>query len=76
LERGDPGVSGRVLVGEGCDLDPGSRLDGPLVIGGGCRIGSAAQVKESVLLPGSRVAEGALVAGAIYGQRGAVDPGS
>jgi mannose-1-phosphate guanylyltransferase/mannose-1-phosphate guanylyltransferase/phosphomannomutase len=76
LERGDPGVSGRVLVGEGCDLHTEARLDGPLVIGGGCRIGSGAQVKESVLLPGSRVAEGTLVAGAIYGQRGAVDPGS
>jgi mannose-1-phosphate guanylyltransferase/mannose-1-phosphate guanylyltransferase/phosphomannomutase len=72
LERGDPGVSGRVLVGEGCDLDPESRLDGPLVIGSGCRIGAGALVKESVLLPGSLVADGALVAGAIYGHRGAM----
>ncbi len=36
-ESGDPGVSGRVLVAEGCEIDPSSRLDGPLVIGEGCR---------------------------------------
>jgi mannose-1-phosphate guanylyltransferase/mannose-1-phosphate guanylyltransferase/phosphomannomutase len=69
IERGDPGVSGTVLVGEGCDLDPEARLDGPLVIGEGSRIGAGARVKESVLLPGSVVADGALVAGAIYGRR-------
>jgi mannose-1-phosphate guanylyltransferase/mannose-1-phosphate guanylyltransferase/phosphomannomutase len=70
LERGDPGVSGRVLVGEGCDLDPQARLDGPLVIGDACRIGAGAHVRESVLLPGAEVPAGALVASAIYGRQG------
>jgi len=69
VERGDPGVSGRVLAAEGCEVDPRARLDGPLVIGGGCVVGAGARVTHSVLLPGAQVAPGALVAGAVYGQR-------
>ncbi len=69
LERGDPGVSGRVLVAEGCEIDETARLDGPLVIGEGCVIGSGARATQAVLLPGARVAPGSLVAGAVYGRR-------
>jgi mannose-1-phosphate guanylyltransferase/mannose-1-phosphate guanylyltransferase/phosphomannomutase len=72
IETGDPGVSPPVLVGDGCELDPSARLDGPLVIGGGCVIGARAQVKHSVLLPRSEVPDGAMVAGAIYGRAGAI----
>jgi mannose-1-phosphate guanylyltransferase len=68
LERGDPGVGGRVLAGEGCEVGPGVRLDGPLVIGAGCTIGAGARVKESVVLPGAEVPPGALLASAIYGR--------
>jgi mannose-1-phosphate guanylyltransferase len=68
-ERGDPGVSGRVLSAEGCDLDTGARLDGPLVIGAGASIGSGARVKHSVLLPGAEVAPGAIVAEGVVGRR-------
>jgi mannose-1-phosphate guanylyltransferase len=69
-ERGDPGISGRVLVGEGCEIDAAARLDGPLVIGDGCTIGPGARVKHSVLLPGAEVTPGAVVGGAVYGRRG------
>jgi mannose-1-phosphate guanylyltransferase len=72
IETGEPGVSGPVLVGEGCEIDPSARLDGPLVIGDGCIVGPGARVKHSVLLPGSEVAAEALVAGAIYGRAGAL----
>jgi mannose-1-phosphate guanylyltransferase len=71
LERGDPGVGGRVLAGEGCEIGAGVRLDGPLVIGAGCTIGAGARVKESVVLPGAELPPGALVASAIYGREGA-----
>jgi mannose-1-phosphate guanylyltransferase len=70
IETGQPGVSGPVLVGEGCELDSSARLDGPLVIGNGCTVGAGARVKHSVLLPGSEVPEGGLVAGAIFGRAG------
>src|SRR4051794_35890071 len=72
IETGDPGVSGPVLVDEGLQLDPSARLDGPLVIGDGCVIGAGARVKHSVLLPGSEVPDGAMLAGAIYGRAGAL----
>jgi mannose-1-phosphate guanylyltransferase len=74
LERGDPGVGGRVLAAEGCEIGAGVRLDGPLVIGAGCTIGAGAQVRESVLLPGSEVPADALVASAIYGRKGRLTP--
>jgi mannose-1-phosphate guanylyltransferase len=69
VETGEPGVSGRVLVADGCRIDPTARLDGPLVIGPGSTVGAGSRVKESVLLPGADVPEGALVAGAVYGRR-------
>jgi mannose-1-phosphate guanylyltransferase len=71
LERGDPGVGGRVLAAEGCEIGAGVRLDGPLVLGEGCTIGDGAQVRESVVLSGAEVPPGALVASAIYGRRAA-----
>ncbi len=71
LERGDPGVDGRVLAAQGCEIGAGVRLDGPLVLGEGCSIGAGARVKESVVLPGAQVPQGALVAGAVYGRKAA-----
>jgi mannose-1-phosphate guanylyltransferase len=71
VERGDPGVSGRVLAAEGCEIGAGVRLDGPLVLGEGCAIGTGARVKESVVLPWANVPPGALVAGGVYGRKAA-----
>ena len=68
VEQGDPGVGGRVLAAEGCEIGAGVRLDGPLVIGAGSTIGAGARVRESVLLPGAVVPPGAMVASAIYGR--------
>jgi mannose-1-phosphate guanylyltransferase len=69
LERGDPGVRGPVLAGDGCELDPGARLDGPLVIGAGSKVGEGALVRHCVLLPGAQVPAGAIVAGGVVGSR-------
>jgi mannose-1-phosphate guanylyltransferase len=71
VERGDPGVAGRVLVAEGSRIGAEVRLDGPLVIGPGCTVGDGALVKESVLLPGAEVPPAAVVASAIYGRSAA-----
>jgi mannose-1-phosphate guanylyltransferase/mannose-1-phosphate guanylyltransferase/phosphomannomutase len=69
LERGDPGIRGAVLAGEGCALEPDARLDGPLVIGAGSSVGGGALVRHSVLLPGARVPAGSIVAGGVVGSR-------
>jgi mannose-1-phosphate guanylyltransferase/mannose-1-phosphate guanylyltransferase/phosphomannomutase len=65
--RGTPGTSGRVLVGERTQIGESVRLDGPLAIGDGCRIGAGARLKESLVLPGADVPAGAVLASAIYG---------
>src|SRR3954468_12755784 len=71
VERGDPGVAGRVLAAAGCEIDEGVRLDGPLVLGKGCVIGRGAHVKEALVLPGAAVPPEALVASAVYGRKAA-----
>jgi mannose-1-phosphate guanylyltransferase/mannose-1-phosphate guanylyltransferase/phosphomannomutase len=60
-------VEGRVLFGPGCRVGDGARLSGPLVIGPGAEVGAGAQVKEAVLLPGARVADGEMLARGIAG---------
>jgi len=72
VEAGEPGIHGPVLVGEGCELDPGARLDGPLVIGDGSSVGAGALIRHSVLLPGSQVTPGAIVAGGVHGRAGSL----
>jgi mannose-1-phosphate guanylyltransferase len=69
-EVGDPGVSGPVLAAEGCEIDPASRLDGPLVIGERCAIGAGALVKHAVLLSGAEVPPDGVVAGGVLGRTG------
>jgi mannose-1-phosphate guanylyltransferase/mannose-1-phosphate guanylyltransferase/phosphomannomutase len=69
-EAGEPGINGRVLVGEGAQVDPGARVDGPTVLGPGSRLAAGAIVRESVLLPGAEVPADALLAGSIAGRRG------
>jgi mannose-1-phosphate guanylyltransferase len=68
----EPGTFGRVLLGEGCEIGAGARLEGPLVVGPGARIGDRAIVRQSVLLPGAEVPAGGLVVGSICGRRGAL----
>jgi mannose-1-phosphate guanylyltransferase/mannose-1-phosphate guanylyltransferase/phosphomannomutase len=60
-------VEGPVLLGDGAEVGEGAQLEGPLVIGQGARIGAGARLRESVLLPGTEVSAGGLLAGAIAG---------
>ena len=71
-DAGEPGINGRVLIGDGAEVDPAARIDGPAVIGPGARIGAGAMVKESVLLPDAEIAPQSLLAGSIAGRRGAL----
>src|SRR5829696_2033442 len=60
-------LHGRALVGDRVEIGAGVRLDGPLVIGPGARIGDGANVRESVLLAGAEVPARGVLAGAIAG---------
>ena len=68
-EDESPGRFGSVLVGADAEIAGDTRLEGPLVIGPGARVGSGAIVKESVLLPGAEVPAKAMVVGSIIGRR-------
>lgn len=72
----DTEVVGPVLIGRDVEVGSDVRLDGPVVVGHGVRIGDGARVKNSVLLPGADVPAGAILVGAIAGQRGNLAAGS
>ncbi|MFN2612276.1 MAG: sugar phosphate nucleotidyltransferase [Solirubrobacterales bacterium] len=58
---------GSVFTGAGADIGAGAELMGPLVIGRDSRVGAGAQLRDSVLLPGAAVPEGAMVIGGVLG---------
>jgi mannose-1-phosphate guanylyltransferase/mannose-1-phosphate guanylyltransferase/phosphomannomutase len=66
-------VDAPVWAGAGCEVGDGARLMGPVVIGDGARIGDGAALRETIVLPGTFVPAGAILAGAIAGQAGIVE---
>jgi len=58
-------TSPRVLVDSSAAVDAGASVGPRAVIGPECRVGTGAEVLDSVLLAGCRVGEGARVAGSI-----------
>jgi len=56
-------------IGRDVHIGPRVRLTGPVVIGDGARVGAGAQLRESILLPGARVPEEAILIGAIAAHR-------
>ncbi|MFL5895088.1 MAG: sugar phosphate nucleotidyltransferase [Thermoleophilaceae bacterium] len=70
---GDCEVDGDVWIGRDCEIGSGVRLTGPVVIGDHSRIGDGAALRESIIFPGTEVADGAIVIGAIEGHAGIVE---
>jgi mannose-1-phosphate guanylyltransferase/mannose-1-phosphate guanylyltransferase/phosphomannomutase len=66
-------VNGMIWVGRDVEIGAGARLLGPLVLGDGARIGAGASLRDSIVFPGTAVADGALLVGAIAGHRGIVE---
>jgi len=58
-------VEGPALFGTGVMLGSDVRVDGPCVVGAGSRIGDGSRLKESILLPGTELAAGTMLAGGI-----------
>jgi NDP-sugar pyrophosphorylase family protein len=59
-----------VLVGTGAEIGPDVVLEGPVVVGDGCRIGRGARLKRSVLLPGTEIPADTILVEAIGARRG------
>ncbi|MGH2833524.1 MAG: sugar phosphate nucleotidyltransferase [Solirubrobacteraceae bacterium] len=60
-------TEGPVWIGRDVEIGQDVRLTGPLVLGDGSRIGDGAQLRECILFPGTEVAGGAILIGAICG---------
>jgi mannose-1-phosphate guanylyltransferase len=66
-------IEGSVWIGSDVTLGENVRLTGPLVLGDGARVGEGAQLRDSILLPGTEVAKGAILIGAIAGHAGILE---
>jgi mannose-1-phosphate guanylyltransferase/mannose-1-phosphate guanylyltransferase/phosphomannomutase len=57
-------VSAPVLIGERVEIGADVRIEGPAIVGDGCRIGDGAHLRDSILLEGAELpAAGILVGG-------------
>jgi mannose-1-phosphate guanylyltransferase len=66
-------IESPVWIGRDVRIGRNVRLQGPLVIGDGATIGEAASLRESIVFPGTEVADEAIVIGAILGHAGIVE---
>jgi len=65
-------VEGPVWVGRDVRIEPGVRLQGPVVIGDGAVVGRDAALKRSIVLPGTTLQPGTILIEGIVAQTGIV----
>jgi len=68
--REDTEIEGAVWIGRNVQIGANVRLMGPLVLGDGARIGDRAQLRGSIVFPGTEIAAEAILIGAISGHAG------
>ena len=68
--RPDTEIAGPAWIGHDVRIGAGVRLMGPLVLGDGAEIGDHAQLRSSIVFPGTQVAAEAILIGAIAGHSG------
>ncbi len=66
----DTEVEGPVWIGADVSIGAGVRLMGPVVLGDGASVGERAQLRESIVFPGTDVAADSILIGAIAGHSG------
>lgn len=69
----DVEIEGTVWIGHDVRVGRGTRLAGPVVLGDGARVGDGAKLRSSILLPGTKVASGAILIDAIAGHAGILE---
>jgi len=69
----DLAIDGQAWIGHDVQIGSGVRLMGPLVLGDGARVGDGAQLRESIVFPGTAVAPGGIMIGAIAGHSGILE---
>ncbi len=66
----DAEVQGPVWIGRDVRIGAGVRLIGPVVLGDGARVGEHAQLRETIVFPGTEVAGKSILIGAISAHAG------
>jgi mannose-1-phosphate guanylyltransferase/mannose-1-phosphate guanylyltransferase/phosphomannomutase len=66
-------VEGPVWIGRDVEIGAGVRLMGPVVLGDGVTIGDRAQLRETIVFPGTHVVDESILIGAISGHAGILD---
>lgn len=69
----DVEVDGHVWIGRDVTIGAGVRLMGPVVLGDGATIGDRAQLRETIVFPGTHVADESILIGAISGHAGILE---
>jgi mannose-1-phosphate guanylyltransferase len=70
---GSADVEGPVWIGRDVEIGEGVRLMGPVVLGDRAQVGEGGQLRGSIVFPGTRVAPGAILIGAIAGHSGILE---
>jgi mannose-1-phosphate guanylyltransferase/mannose-1-phosphate guanylyltransferase/phosphomannomutase len=66
----DTEIEGPAWIGHDVSIGAGVRLMGPVVLGDGATIGERAQLRASIVFPGTEIAAEAILIGAIAGHSG------
>jgi mannose-1-phosphate guanylyltransferase/mannose-1-phosphate guanylyltransferase/phosphomannomutase len=69
----DAEVEGPVWIGRDVTLGAGVRMMGPVVLGDGATVGARAQLRETIVFPGTHVADESILIGAIAGHAGILE---
>lgn len=69
----DAEVEGPVWIGTDVSIGGGVRLMGPVVLGDGAVVGDRAQLRDSIVFPGTEIAAESILIGAIAGHGGILE---
>ncbi len=62
-------IVGPVIIGEGCDIGPNCYIRPSTAIGGGCHIGAAVEVKNSIIMRGTKIPHHSYVGDSVIGEQ-------
>jgi bifunctional UDP-N-acetylglucosamine pyrophosphorylase/glucosamine-1-phosphate N-acetyltransferase len=62
-------VNGPVIIGEGCDIGPNCYIRPSTSIGDGCHIGAAVEVKNSIIMRGTKIPHHNYVGDSVIGEQ-------
>jgi len=68
-------IHGPVMIGRDCFIGPGVQIIGPTCVGDGCFVEDGVLLRESLLLPGSRVERNSSVEGCVLAADTVISPG-